>query len=335
MERRDHGQVFPAVRSEQSDDLAFADFEAEIAHRRLAPEDLRDLDQLEQGAAPSRDRESSRNSASPTREDTPARVAASTRFPACRAILRAGSGTTTQASRAARISVPVDRKGLIVEQATPDCLRCRSVTLRNQRDADIEDVVRWETIQTWWMLWDGPDKRKAEEPCSSPELRAERIRQRERERFDKPIPGVRMRFEVDGPTGTHLGWTNRYRLPDDLPDDPPDTGQTGDEEADRFAVGICLPDLERGVPGIGMLALALHSAYRFKMDACPLLYTETWSGNLSMIGLAARLGFEECRRLTGVRLIRGRAYDSLRFVLDRRTLWSRCSWLEDSVPSLI
>ena len=46
------------------------------------------------------------------------------------------------------------------------------------------------------------------------------------------------------------------------------------------------------------------------------IYTQTWSGNESMINLAKKLGFRECKRNIGYREIKGIKYDSLTFVLD-------------------
>ena len=45
-------------------------------------------------------------------------------------------------------------------------------------------------------------------------------------------------------------------------------------------------------------------------------YTQTWSGNQRMIGLARKLGFRESMRKPGLRRVRGTAYDGLTFRLD-------------------
>ena len=43
------------------------------------------------------------------------------------------------------------------------------------------------------------------------------------------------------------------------------------------------------------------------------LYTQTWSGNERMIGLAEKLGFTECCRKPKLRTVRGQQYDGLTF----------------------
>ena len=46
------------------------------------------------------------------------------------------------------------------------------------------------------------------------------------------------------------------------------------------------------------------------------IYTQTWSGNVRMIGLAEKLGFEEYRRKKGLRTVAGKPYDGLTFRLN-------------------
>ena len=46
------------------------------------------------------------------------------------------------------------------------------------------------------------------------------------------------------------------------------------------------------------------------------IYTQTWSGNVRMIGLAEKLGFEEYRRKRDYRTVSGKKYDGLTFRLN-------------------
>jgi RimJ/RimL family protein N-acetyltransferase len=188
-------------------------------------------------------------------------------------------------------------------------LRCRGVVLRDKKLDDIDDYVRWFCSEVEWQRWDAPWEHQGSPP--SPETKRARLL----EYFPHDLPEIRTFFEIDGPDGAHLGWTNRYRIKG-----PPDI----------FAIGICLPDVERGGRGVGTVAFALHAAYRFRRDGLSALYTETWSGNLRMIGLARRLGFEECRREPGVREIDGTQYDGLRFSVTLNRLYARCPWLGEA-----
>lgn len=194
-------------------------------------------------------------------------------------------------------------------------LRCRAVSLRDRCESDLEDHLSWNTVKTWWKLWDAPWENAPVLSDEDPRQRDERIRGKLREHLAKPIPAVRLHFEVDGPGGVHLGWTNRHRA---------------GEDGSLIAIGIDLPDVDRGARAAGTTAFALHAAYRFRVDGCSELYSTTWSGNLPMIGLAVRVGFEECACEAGAREVRGRTYDALRFVLRQDRLWRRCPWLQEA-----
>ncbi len=191
-------------------------------------------------------------------------------------------------------------------------IRCRSVTLRDRCEADLEDILRWNTVQIWWKDWDAPWENTPPRPGENAAARDARIRKALRDRYERPLPELRTVLEVDGPGGVHLGWTNRYLI---------------GPARDRLAIGIDLPDLACGGRGVATIAFALHAEFRFKTEGCPRLYTETWSGNLPMVGLAMRAGFVECEREVGRREVRQRSYDALCFVLTRERLWAKCPWL--------
>lgn len=188
-------------------------------------------------------------------------------------------------------------------------LRCRGVVLRDKTLEDIEDYVRWFCTPMDWQRWDAPWERTDELPDP------QRKRARLLEFFPRNLPEIRTAFEIDGPSGAHLGWTNRYRT-----QDPPEL----------IAIGINLPDVDRGGRGVGTVAFALHAAYRFRRDGLTELYAETWSGNLRMLGLARRVGFVECARRPLVREVRGKVYDGLRFALTEERLYDRCPWLREA-----
>jgi RimJ/RimL family protein N-acetyltransferase len=195
-------------------------------------------------------------------------------------------------------------------------LRCRFVTLRDKSPADIEDYVRWNTVRTEWQEWDAPWEHTPSPPGEDPLQGALQAKETFLKTMEKPLPPVRHRFEVEGSGGVHLGWTNHYRA---------------GEDKSLLAIGIDLPDVERGARGAGTIAFALHAAYRFLMDGGAELYTETWSGNLRMIGLASRVGFVECARRVGCREVRGSTYDALRFILRPDRLRERCPWLKEAI----
>lgn len=46
------------------------------------------------------------------------------------------------------------------------------------------------------------------------------------------------------------------------------------------------------------------------------IYTQTWSGNKRMIGLANKISFEECMRKSNIHKFNGKLYDDLTFKLN-------------------
>ena len=75
---------------------------------------------------------------------------------------------------------------------------------------------------------------------------------------------------------------------------------------------IDLPEENARGKGLATHALRLFMAYLRTLGFTEL-YTQTWSGNERMIGLAEKLGFTECCRKPGLRTVRGQQYDGLTF----------------------
>ncbi len=46
------------------------------------------------------------------------------------------------------------------------------------------------------------------------------------------------------------------------------------------------------------------------------LYLQTWSGNFRMLRCAEKLGFMECNKIAGLRIVRGEKYDGLTYRLN-------------------
>ena len=103
--------------------------------------------------------------------------------------------------------------------------------------------------------------------------------------------------------GEYIGWCGAYRIGEDCECDP---------EGRRVAIGIDLPERQARGKGLATRALRLFMAYQYEQGEREL-YTQTWSGNERMIGLARKLGFEEYCRKAGVRTVRGKQYDGLTF----------------------
>jgi len=83
------------------------------------------------------------------------------------------------------------------------------------------------------------------------------------------------------------------------------------------AVGLDIPPRDKRGRGYGKAALCAYMDYLFDKLDVDVLYTQTWSGNLPMISLAAKIGFAEVRRIKDLREVDGKRYDALTFAITR------------------
>lgn len=182
-------------------------------------------------------------------------------------------------------------------------IKYQNIVLRDMRESDIEDEIRWHTVETAWGDWDGPW-----EPVMPVDVEKELEWVRARK------PDHRLSLEIETADGVHIGAVNTYCI-----DDGFDWYKlTGEEERRRlnWAVGIDINESSYWSNGWGTQALTAFVKYHLE-DGYTNLYTQTWSGNIRMIGLAQKLGFVECCRKSEIRLVRGERYDGLTFKLDR------------------
>ena len=173
------------------------------------------------------------------------------------------------------------------------------IVLRDMTEADIEDYVRWFTVDTDWMRTDAPW-----EPCgSTPE--AERSGWTEYYESVKDLPEVvvRWKFEIEW-DGKHIGWVSRYS---DL--------EYMDNPGAIPAVGIDIPESGWRRQGAGTRALELFIRY-LQSKGYRRVYTQTWSGNAAMLRVAEKLGFTPVCRMPDYRIVDGKAYDAITLLLE-------------------
>ena len=170
------------------------------------------------------------------------------------------------------------------------------IVLRDMREGDIEDYVRWFAKDTEWMRWDAPwEGEIPSEADARREWRAyyEAVRNR-------PADAFRWKYEIEA-DGLHVGWVSAYQ---DM--------EYFDNRDGHYAVGIDIPERSARRRGVGTQALA-QFIETFRARGETVVYTQTWSGNAAMIALARRLGFREAARTSGVREVEDRRYDALTF----------------------
>lgn len=180
-------------------------------------------------------------------------------------------------------------------------IETEDVVLRDMIESDIEDYVRWFTVETGWSDTDAPW-----EPIDTDE-ETERTAWREYREAVKDLPdGARRRkFDIEW-NGRHVGWVSSYAIDEHF--------AWTREPSDRIAVGIDLCEPDARGKGVGPKALRLFLDY-LRAAGVKELYTQTWSGNVRMCRCAEKLGFAECSRLVGIREVDGKRYDALTFVL--------------------
>ena len=163
-----------------------------------------------------------------------------------------------------------------------------NIILRYIKDADMEDYVRWTTVETEWFDWDAPWEDDEDE-----------FMEMKKNSLNK-APHLYSNLEIDTASGQHIGWVLSYDI---------------DDEGDQVAVGLNIPSVDSRGKGYGENALTLYMSYLFKEEE--RLYTQTWSGNFPMLRLAEKIGFTEVERIKDLREVKGKKYDALTFSISK------------------
>lgn len=106
----------------------------------------------------------------------------------------------------------------------------------------------------------------------------------------------------------YIGWCNSYFIDDEC---------NFSEMGNKCVIGIDIPERSAHRKGYASSALQLFIDYLFSCGKKEI-YTQTWSGNMRMIRLANKLGFEEFKRKPDLRTVRGQKYDGLTFCLNHK-----------------
>lgn len=188
-------------------------------------------------------------------------------------------------------------------------IKYRDIILRDMEEADIEDEIRWNTVETEWALWDAPWEMEVELPKFNPDsFRQESLRTLQ---FPKDEP--RWSMELDTVDGKHVGSVNCYLIDENW--DWISVRNVKPGQKTYKTLGIEINDSRYWNQGLGKQALAAWISYHLKHDEQDICL-QTWSGNIRMVKCAERLGFTVCHREVGNRLVRGSIYDGLTFRLD-------------------
>lgn len=185
------------------------------------------------------------------------------------------------------------------------------IILRDFIESDIEDRINWETVENEWQLWDAPwDYEGKEEQELTEDLERYKAKMQLWAEQQKADCELRTGFQIciNNDARTYIGWCNAYRINESY-----EIIQT----KGLCAVGIDIPAMTARGKGFAASALVLFIQYLLK-NGEDEIYTQTWSGNKRMIGLANKIGFEECMRKANERKVDGQFYDGLTFKLNMR-----------------
>ena len=171
--------------------------------------------------------------------------------------------------------------------------------LRDMRESDIEDYVRWFTTETEWGKWDSP--------WEAFETSEEEERKSWTEYYESvkslPDENIRWKYEIEL-DGAHIGWICSYT----------DLGYMENTE-NVLAIGLDIPSMENRKSGCGTKAFQMYMDY-LREHGHNSFYTQTWSGNLAMVRVAEKLGFQEVCRMENYREVNGGMYDAITWRLD-------------------
>ena len=182
------------------------------------------------------------------------------------------------------------------------------VVLRDFIESDIDDRIYWETVETEWQLWDAPWEYNEGEMFDTIGYRIERLAWLAKEK-KKDENRMRWSFQIciNDESRKHIGWMNTYHIDDNY---------RFTRGEGHCAIGIDIPDMSSRRKGYATASWDLFIEYLLS-NGVKDIYTQTWSGNVRVIGLMNKLGFEECNRVKGYRMIRGQLYDGLTFKLNK------------------
>lgn len=188
-------------------------------------------------------------------------------------------------------------------------IRYKDIVLRDPRESDIEDEIRWNTVETQWALWDAPwEMEEAVATFDPAAYRAKALVE-----LAKPREDFRWSFELDTAEGAHIGGVNAYLIDEGYQWIAEKNVQPGQKV--YATLGIEIEESAYWSRGLGTQALEAFVLY-FLDNGWEEVYLQTWSGNTRMVRCAQRLGFVVCDRKAGIRHVRDADYDGLTFRLD-------------------
>lgn len=109
-------------------------------------------------------------------------------------------------------------------------IKYQDIILRDMRESDIDDEIRWNTAETGWAQWDAPWEMEEELRAFDPEKQ----RREQLEWIARPKPEHRLSLEIDA-GGVHIGAVNAYCIDDGFNWKSSARSRTGEKSAGPWA----------------------------------------------------------------------------------------------------
>lgn len=176
----------------------------------------------------------------------------------------------------------------------------KRIKLRPFKRSDIEDYIKWMTVETEWMEWDAPWE---ENDFNVDEYRQSCLLQLQKNR---PVSIYSTREIEMLHSGEHIGRINSY---------PIDENYNYSREGKNLTIGITIFDPAKRKQGFGTEAWLLHINYLLD-NGQKEIFTQTWSGNYPVQALMQKLGFELIDIEKACQTVKGKKVDGLTFKLN-------------------
>ncbi|TNF07197.1 MAG: N-acetyltransferase [Bacillota bacterium] len=179
------------------------------------------------------------------------------------------------------------------------------IILRDMIQDDVIDYVSWFSKDTEWMKWDAPWERDIEFDENALYNRFYQIYHRNSTQLKDKDMRHRFQICIKNDEKMHIGWISSYMIDDQF---------KYNIHGKLMAIGLDIPSPEYRGKGYGYSAILTFIDYLHAHDIHDI-YLQTWSGNKRMIEVAIRCGFKEVNRFANLRLVDGKTYDALTFMM--------------------
>lgn len=191
-------------------------------------------------------------------------------------------------------------------------IRYKNIILRDMVEQDIEDDIRWNTIEKEWELWDEPWEQ--DEPFDLEQFRENQFSTLQQLERLKVSGTFRWSLEIDFEDGTHIGAVDTYLIDSNY--NRIAQKDLKNKQPFYYALGIAIFEPSYWSKGLGTQALTAYIQHHLDYNNDEI-YLQTWSGNKRMIQVARKLVFSICDSQENIRQVRGQYYDALTLKLDK------------------